>query len=57
MPGFGVVVRPSVQELGMRRLAFVTRGDVQLPALARLRDILVDAGAELSRQTAALRRR
>ncbi|MFF2274413.1 LysR family transcriptional regulator [Agromyces sp. NPDC058126] len=53
VPGFGVVVRPPVQELGMRRLAFVTRGDAQLPALARLRDILVDAAAELSRQTTA----
>ncbi|MFF2389435.1 LysR family transcriptional regulator [Agromyces sp. NPDC058104] len=52
VPGFGVVARPSVQELGMRRLAFVTRGDGQPPALARLREILVEAAAELATATA-----
>lgn len=49
MPGFDVVMRPAVHDLGLRRLAFVTRDDVQLPAVAALRDILVEAAGALAR--------
>ncbi|MFF2272104.1 LysR family transcriptional regulator [Agromyces sp. NPDC058136] len=49
MPGFDVVMRPAGHDLGLRRLAFVTRDDVQLPAVAALRDILVEAARALAR--------
>jgi molybdate transport repressor ModE-like protein len=47
IPTFAVTMRPAVQELGTRRMAFVTRRGRTAPAVDRLRDILASHASRL----------
>lgn len=48
MSTFAVTMRPTVQDLGIRRLAFVTRRDEPATAVDHLRTILISHASKLS---------